>query len=61
MFKSLFKKLGGNSQEGSDRTDPVCGMTSTKDSLKAEYQDKSYYFCSEHCKNKFLSSPGDFA
>jgi len=37
--------------------DPVCGMEITeKDRAeKFEYNGKSYYFCSSHCLNQFLS------
>jgi Cu2+-exporting ATPase len=36
--------------------DPVCGMeVDTENALKIEKQGKSYYFCSQNCKNKFLS------
>ena len=24
------------------------------------YQGQSYYFCSDHCKNKFIKSPGTY-
>ncbi len=36
--------------------DPVCGMkVDEKTAVKLEKDGKVYYFCSEHCKNKFLS------
>ena len=39
--------------------DPVCGMSvdekTTKE--KAEYQGKTYYFCSTECKNAFQREP----
>ena len=42
--------------------DPVCGMEvderTTED--KAAYQDTTYYFCSEDCKDEFEASPGDY-
>jgi len=35
--------------------DPVCGMEiSPQDAIKLEKDGKTFYFCSEHCKNKFL-------
>lgn len=39
--------------------DPVCGMTVEPDSAAAsyEYQDKTYYFCSPHCLEKFRKDP----
>jgi Cu+-exporting ATPase len=41
--------------------DPICGMTVTKDSAhQSEYSGIQYYFCSGHCKTKFISSPEKF-
>lgn len=38
--------------------DPVCGMTIDENkALRGERQGKSYYFCSEHCRKKFLAAP----
>ena len=38
--------------------DPICGMTVDEaTALRAERDGKSYYFCSEHCRQKFLSTP----
>src|SRR6266581_3711250 len=35
--------------------DPVCGMTVDEaTALKAERDGQTYYFCSEHCRQKFL-------
>ena len=35
--------------------DPVCGMeVNPQDAIKLEKDGKTFYFCSEHCKNKFL-------
>lgn len=40
--------------------DPVCGMTvDTTTALHAERDGKTSYFCSEHCREKFLSAPAD--
>jgi YHS domain-containing protein len=36
--------------------DPVCGMEG-KDSIKAEYNGKTYYFCAQGCKDQFLKNP----
>ena len=36
--------------------DPICGMKVDEESaLKAERGGKTFYFCSEHCRNEFLS------
>jgi P-type Cu+ transporter len=39
--------------------DPVCGMTVDPDRAagSAEYQGQTYYFCCEHCRNKFREAP----
>jgi len=38
--------------------DPICGMTvDTTTALHAEREGKTAYFCSEHCREKFLSTP----
>ena len=49
--------------EGDTAIDPVCGMTVTKDGAQhtASYQDRTYYFCSAHCRAKFLSNPVAYA
>ena len=37
---------------------PVCEMSlSQKTDLKAEYEGKTYYFCSQWCKDHFLANP----
>jgi Cu+-exporting ATPase len=42
--------------------DPVCGMEvddrSTKE--RAIYEGKTYYFCSEDCKEEFQAAPEDY-
>lgn len=36
--------------------DPICGMTvDTPTALHAERDGETFYFCSEHCREKFLS------
>ncbi len=38
--------------------DPVCGMTvDPAKALHAEREGKTFYFCGEHCRTKFLSTP----
>ena len=38
--------------------DPVCGMDVSEDAeFKSEHLLKTYFFCSEHCKMKFDTSP----
>lgn len=42
--------------------DVVCGMQvdPTKAAGQSEYQEKTYYFCSNGCKKKFDASPGAY-
>ncbi len=42
--------------------DPVCGMEVDPASAAAqeEYQEKTWYFCSEHCHSKFQEEPGRY-
>ena len=36
-------------------TDPICGMTVDESSpLRAERDGQTFYFCSEHCRKKFV-------
>ena len=38
--------------------DPICGMTVDEaTALHAERDEKTFYFCSDHCRQKFLSTP----
>ncbi|MBE0427697.1 MAG: heavy metal translocating P-type ATPase [Nitrospirae bacterium] len=43
--------------------DPVCGMKfdPKKTELKYKYKEKTYYFCSEHCLNKFSENPEKYS
>jgi Uncharacterized conserved protein len=38
--------------------DPICGMTVDESTaLHAERDGKTFYFCSDPCRQKFLSTP----
>jgi len=40
--------------------DPICGMTVDKaTAIHADRDGKTSYFCSEHCRQKFLAMPAD--
>lgn len=40
--------------------DPICGMTVDKTSaIHADRDGETFYFCSEHCREKFLAMPAD--
>ena len=42
--------------------DPVCSMEIKKEDVKAthEHDGKTYYFCSQGCKDKFVQDPGKY-
>ncbi len=38
--------------------DPICGMTvDPKTAIHAERDGSQFYFCGDHCREKFLSAP----
>jgi Cu+-exporting ATPase len=38
--------------------DPICGMTVDETTaLHADCEGQTFYFCSDHCRQKFLSTP----
>ena len=42
--------------------DPVCNMKVDKESaLSAEHNGQTFYFCSDHCRQKFLATPDAIA
>ncbi|NIO10867.1 MAG: YHS domain-containing protein [Deltaproteobacteria bacterium] len=43
-------------------TDPVCGMHVSRLSAvcETEYRGKTYFFCAEVCKERFLDSPEQY-
>ena len=43
-----------------ESTDPVCGMKVTADRLKAELNGKTYLFCSEVDRQKFVADPAKY-
>lgn len=63
-IKNLIKKLsrfGFHVKPSNSRhMDPVCGMEATNDIIKASYNGKDYYFCSEHCKGEFVAKPQEY-
>ncbi len=44
-------------------TDPVCGMRIDPDdaAATAEYEGRTYYFCSEACRDRFEADPASYA
>jgi Cu+-exporting ATPase len=42
------------------KTDPICGMeVDEAKALKAERDGETHYFCSDHCRTKFLNGDGE--
>lgn len=44
-------------------TDPVCGMELNREEVneRADYRGRTYYFCSDNCRNKFDADPAQYA
>lgn len=44
-------------------TDPVCGMTvdPATAAASAEYEGRTYYFCSQTCATRFKADPAKYA
>lgn len=44
-------------------TDPVCGMRidDAEAAGTAEYEGRTYYFCSEMCRDAFVANPTAYA
>lgn len=50
-----------NVQESYAETDPVCGMSVSKDSdIRHTHSGETYHFCSERCRNRFIEKPENF-
>ena len=60
----MLAACGGPAGDGTAAAkarDPVCGMdVDPAKSLKAEHEGKTYYFCSEYCKEQFEKDPAKF-
>jgi len=56
------KHHGHHHEKQMNYTDPVCGM-STEDAdsfIRHDHQGEDYYFCSDHCLDKFKKNPDEF-
>lgn len=51
IFSGIFVKR--------NQTDPVCGMK-TAESISAQHAGRTYYFCSEHCRQQFQTDPKSY-
>jgi len=63
-IKPLIKKLSRFGYKVTPKNekniDPVCGMEATSDFFTSEHKEKKYYFCSQHCKEKFDENPANY-
>jgi len=55
-----MKHHGEHKEQVAEQKDPVCGMDVKGNSISHVHEGKTYSFCSEHCKEKFISNPADF-
>jgi Cu(I)/Ag(I) efflux system membrane fusion protein len=56
------KSTGAGTAAAGDVGDPVCGMTLKQADIafQENYQGKTYSFCSDSCRKKFLADPGKY-
>lgn len=43
-----------------EHTDPVCKMKVTDDRFTYKHENKTYYFCSQNCKQSFAAAPENY-
>lgn len=55
MLRSFFSKFKKNLPR-KHLKDPVCGMEATDD-VNFDYEGRTYYFCSDHCRAQFEKEP----
>lgn len=53
---------GAQATTGQSAIDPVCGMdvNSATTEYRTEHAGRTYYFCSNGCRSKFLADPGRY-
>ncbi len=58
----VYRNRGRLSPESPYTTDPVCGMQVERADPGAttELDGTTYYFCSDHCRDRFVADPGKF-
>jgi YHS domain-containing protein len=51
-----------HAEEDGMAVDPVCGMKVKKEDAKFTHvhKNKTYYFCMEECRDKFIKAPGNY-
>jgi YHS domain-containing protein len=59
---ALILQRAPDEEERMER-DPVCGMQvdPQQSAYTSDYQGRTYYFCSEHCKRRFDEDPVPYA
>jgi Cu+-exporting ATPase len=58
ITEKLLSKMGMQVETKANEIDLVCGMEITgQTQYKANYKDKTYYFCSDHCQKHFKDDP----
>lgn len=58
---ALALSCGGSPPATATVKDPVCKMNvDPAQALKVERDGKTYYFCSEHCKEQFEKDPAKY-
>ena len=61
MVLALALACGGGQPAAATVKDPVCKMdVDPAKALKVERDGKTYYFCSEYCKEQFEKDPAKF-
>ncbi len=61
MVLALALGCGGAPPATATVKDPVCKMdVDPAKAVKVEREGKTYYFCSEHCKEQFEKDPAKF-
>jgi len=59
--KANDNPLSAKPEANAEHQDAVCGMRFAQaTSLKADYQGRTYFFCSENCRSYFLASPAKY-
>ena len=57
-MKKILERNMTMKESKSVTKDPICGMTVDEaTALHAERDGKTFYFCSDGCRQKFLSTP----
>jgi Cu+-exporting ATPase len=51
----------GHGTAALDATDPVCGKAVAERRHSTDYQGRTYYFCSEADRQRFVASPEKYA